>query len=328
MARRSHLLALGALAIGTAVVVPRLVTAQGSDGFDGFIQDGPCAAPTDRFRVQLEGDGDHDAEPYLAQSPDSGDTVLLGYYGSAGVPGFGFSTIYTDRHFSLVVVDAGGDAVACGDILEPDADRYGEAGLALVQLLPVAGSGVQGMASIERAELEREHDMTPTRIRLLLSVDATAPTTVETADGYDGMIQGMGCDEPVSRLRVDLKSRGDHDVRPYQAKPEDGGEPVTLAYYGAPLAPGFGLATSHTDTRFSLAITDTDNGAVVGCGDILRPADDRFTEAGLALVQVQPVGANGVQGYAVMQRMPMERDLDVTPTRARVLLFAPPVGGG
>jgi hypothetical protein len=328
MARRNHLLALGALAIGTVVVVPHLVAAQSSEGFDGFIQGGPCAAPTDRLRVQLEGDGDHDAEPYLARSSNSGDTVLLGYYGSAGVPGFGFSAIYTDQRFSLVVVDTGGDAVACGDILEPDADRFGESGLALVQLLPIAGSGVQGMASIERAELQREHDVTPTRVRLLLSVDASSPTTAETGDGYDGMIQGMGCDQPVSRLRVDLKSRGDHDVRPYLAKPDDGGEPVTLAYYGAPLAPGFGLATVHTDTRFSLAITDTDNGAVVGCGDILRPDDNRFTEAGLALVQVQPVGENGVQGYAMMQRMPMQRELDVTPTRARVLLFAPPVDAG
>jgi hypothetical protein len=138
------------------------------------------------------------------------------------------------------------------------------------------------------------------------------------------MIQGMACDEPVSRLRVDLKSRGDHDVRPYLAKPNGGGEPVTLAYYGAPLAPGFGLAATHTDTRFSLAITDTESGAVVGCGDILRPDDDRFVEAGLALVEVLPVGSAGVQGYAIMQRVAMQRELDVIPTRARVLLFAPP----
>jgi hypothetical protein len=313
-----------ALAAGT-LVVPRLVSAQSADGFDGFIQGGTCAAPTDRFRAQLKGQGEHDVEPYLAEVSGSDDTVLLGYYGAAGVPGFGFAAIYTDQRFSLVVVDEAGDAVACGDILEPDADRFGEAGLALVQLLPLAGSDVGGMASIERAELQRELVVTPTRVRILLSEGVGAPTTSTTVDGYDGMIQGMACDQPVSRLRVDLKSRGDHDVRPFLAKPHDGGAPVTLAYYGAPLAPGFGLATVYTDTRFSLAITDTENGAVVGCGDILRPEDERFTEAGLALVQVLPVGASGVQGYAMMQRMPMQRELDIIPTRARVLLFAPPV---
>jgi hypothetical protein len=184
------------------VLVPRLVTAQDADGFDAFIQGGSCAAPTDRFRVQLKGEADHDIEPYLAQAANSDETVVLGYYGSAGVPGFGFSAIYTDQHFSLVVVGTGGDAVACGDILEPDADRFGEAGLALVQLLPVAGSDVHGMASIERAELQREHVVTPTRVRVLLSAGATEPATTELTDGYDGMIQGMGCDEPASVQRA------------------------------------------------------------------------------------------------------------------------------
>ena len=35
-------------------------------------------------------------------------------------------------------------------------------------------------------------------------------------------------------------------------------------------------------------------------------------------------GEAGVQGYAVMDRVGMQRELDVTPTFFRVLLFAPP----
>ena len=114
------------------------------DGFDGYIQSGTCAAPTDDLRVKLDGDGDHDIEPYLAKTGTDDDTVVLGYLGSPGVPGFGVSAIYTDQDFSLVISDTdSGDPVACGDILEPDNDKYGEAGLAFAQLLPVGDSGAR-----------------------------------------------------------------------------------------------------------------------------------------------------------------------------------------
>ncbi len=102
------------------------------------------------------------------------------------------------------------------------------------------------------------------------------------------------------------------------------GEPVTLAYYGADRAPGFGLAAAYTDQNFSLVITDVDTGDPVACGDILKPDADEFTEAGLALVALLPVGDSGVSGYALVERVALQRELDVTPTRVRVLLFAPP----
>ena len=47
-------------------------------------------------------------------------------------------------------------------------------------------------------------------------------------------------------------------------------------------------------------------------------------EAGLALVQILPTGAAGVRGYAVVDRLGMERELDVTPTLISILLFAAP----
>ncbi len=63
----------------------------------------------------------------------------------------------------------------------------------------------------------------------------------------------------------------------------------------------------------------------MACGDILEPDDDDFADAGLALVQLLPVGDTGVQGFALIERIPLQRELDVTPTRVRILLFAPPV---
>ena len=93
----------------------------------------------------------------------------------------------------------------------------------------------------------------------------------------------------------------------------------------SPYAPGFGLAAAHTDQPFSLVITDTESGGPVACGNILRPDDDDFADAGLALVQLLPVGDAGVQGFALIERIALQRELDITPTRVRVLLFAPPV---
>jgi hypothetical protein len=251
--------------------------------------------------------------------------VLLGYYGTPELPGFGLAAIYTDQAFSLVIADTEtGDPVACGDILEPDADRFTEAGLAVVQLLPVDTSTVQGVATIQRTPLQRENDVTPTRVRILLSEDVTVGTVGQLADGYDGHVQARRCDEPAEGIRINLKSRGEHDVRPYLAQPRGGGAPVTVAYYGAPRAPGFGLAAAYTDLDFALVITDTETGAPLACGDILEPDDDQFTEAGVALVQLQPSGDSAVQGYAVIERIELQRESDVTPTRVRVVLFAPP----
>lgn len=315
--------AVGA-ALPALVVVPMVVGAQEADGFDAYIQSGTCAAPTDDLRVQLRSDGDHDVAPYVAKGPD-GEAVVLGYYGSSEVPGFGFATIYTDQDFSLVVTDtAGGDPVACGDILEPDADRFAEAGTAVVQLLPVEGSGVEGMAVIQRTRLERELDVTPTRVRIILSTGVDTTASSATAVGYDGFIQSGSCDAPTDRLRVDLKSfRGGHDVRPFLAAPTGSGQPVTVAYHGAPGVPGFGFASAYTDQSYSLVITD-EAGDPAGCGDILQPDDDDLARAGLALVQIVPTGDDGVQGYALIERTPLQRELDVTPTRVRILLFAPP----
>ena len=138
--------------------------------------------------------------------------------------------------------------------------------------------------------------MTPARVRIVLSTDGSVAASAEAADGYDGYISGGTCAAPTNRVRVQLKGRGDQDVMPFHATPHEGGEPVTVAYYGAPLAPGFGLALAYTKQSFSLVITDADSGDPVACGDILEPDEDRFVEAGLALVQLVPVGSSGVSG--------------------------------
>jgi hypothetical protein len=317
-------LAGGATLVALVAVVPVVVAAQEVDGFGGYIQSGTCAAPTDDLRVELDGEGDNAIAPFVAKTGADDETVEIGYYGAPGVPGFGFSAIYTDEQFSLVITGTDDTPVACGDLLQPDHDRFGEAGIAVVQLLPRGDSAVQGVAVIDREPLQRELDMTPTRVRVVLSTDDEV-ATVDPADGFDGYIQGGRCDDPGDRVRVQLESRGDHDVEPFLAEPSEPGEPVTVAFYGSAGAPGFGLAAVYTDQVFSLVITDTDRGDPVACGDLLQPDDDDFADAGVAVVQLRSISGPGVQGFALVERVAVERELDVTPTRVRILMFAPPV---
>jgi hypothetical protein len=309
-------------ALGT--IAPLIAIAQEADGFDGFIQSGTCVEPTDDLRVELGGYGDHDIQPYLARTGTDDETVVLGYFGSPRVWGFGFPVIYTDHSYSLVITGAAGP-VACGDILRPDEERFGEAGLAVVQLLPVEGSTAQGFALVDRGPLQRELDVAPTRVRVVLSTEGEV-TAAEPVAGYDGHIQDGTCDSPGDTLRVQLRSLADHDVLPFLARSQESGEAVTVAYYGAPPTPGFAAAAAYTDEQFSLAITGPEGGDPLGCGDILEPDEAAFAEAGLALVQVLPVGDAGVQGFAVIERTALQRESELIPTRVRVLLFAPPVG--
>jgi hypothetical protein len=322
-------LVAGVGAAGLVSTLPGFVDAaatEDGDGFDGYIQSGTCAEPTDALRVQLDGEGDIDIVPYEAKTGTDDETVVLGYYGSPGVPGFGFSAIYTDDPYSLVITPAvSDDPVACGDILEPDRDRFAEAGIAVVQLLPTGGSTVQGVALIDRLPLERENDRTPTRVRVVLSTEADVAATA-SGEGYDGYIENGACAAPGDRVRTELKSWGDRDVVPFLARVDGSDEAVTVAFSGSPLAPGFGLAAAHTDQPFSLVVRDGDT--AFACGDILEPADDDFAEAGVALVQLNPAGDDGGDGYALIERIAMERETDVVPTRVRVVLFAPPIEGG
>jgi hypothetical protein len=319
-------LGLAAVAVAALVIVPLVVEDdEGAVGFDGYIQSGTCAEPSDDLVVDLESEDDaNDIEPYVAVGED-GEPVTLGYYGAAAIPGFSIALLYTDERFSMVVTAPDTDeAVACGDLLEPEDDRFGEAGVAVVQLLPVGSSDVQGVATLERTRLERELDVTPTRARIILSADAGSVATA-TADGYEAYVQGGSCDEPSDDLVLDLESEDDHDVSPFEARSDESADPVIVAYYGAAGVPGFGLAAAYTDEDFSLVITDRGSDDPLACGDVLEPDDNQFTEAGLALVQLLPTSDEGPQGYAVIDRRTMQRELDVTPTLIRVFLFAPPV---
>ena len=197
----------------------------------------------------------------------------------------------------------------------------------MVQLLPVDSSDVQGVAAIERSALQRELDITPTSVRIILSTDPVSVPT-EAAAGYEGYVRGKHCESEPGELQVELKSQDDYPVTPVKAVSAETGDPVTVAYYGSPGAPGFGLAAAYTDEDFSLVIADAASGEPAACGDILKPAADEFSEAGLALVQLQSSGGSGVQGYAVMDRTAMQRELDVTPTQVRILMFAPPATAG
>jgi len=320
-------LGLTGAAVAALVLLPLAVNDDdnGPAGFDGYVQSGTCASPTDELVVDLETeDGAPDVEPYVAVG-DDGDPVTLGYYGAPELPGLSVAVIHTDQRFSMVMTNADSDEiVACGDLLEPEDERFDESGVAVVQLLPVGSSDVEGLATLERTSLQRELDITPTRARIILSTD-TVSAPDEAAAGYEGHIQSGRCDAPLDDLRVDLESEDDDaDVTPFEAVSPDSADPVTVAYYGAPGAPGFGLGAAYTDEDFSMVLEHAGSGEPVACGDILEPESDEFSEAGLALVQLLPTGDAGVQGFAVLDRVVMQRELDVTPTLVRVLLFAPP----
>ena len=303
----------------------------GAAGFEGFIQSGTCADPTDDLVVELENEEDaddegDDIEPYVAVGAD-GEPVTLGYYGASEVPGFSVALVHAGRPFSLVVTDPDDEPVACGDLLQPESDDAEEVGLAVVQLLPVGSGDVQGIAVLERARLERELDITPLRARILLTEEAVDVPT-EVADGYEALVRGGTCDQPSDEdLVLDVESDDDHDVSPFEAVAEGSGEPVAVAYYGSAPVPGFGLAASYTDQEFSVVLTDPGSDDPVACGDVLEPDDDEHTQSGLALVLLEPSGDDGPSGYALIDRRGMQRELDITPTLVRVFLFAPPVEG-
>ena len=315
--------------VAALVVIPLLRDEDDTEpGFNGFVQSGTCADPTDDLVLDLENDeGDDDAddvEPYVAVGPD-GEAVTLGYYGASEVPGFGVGLIHTGQQFSLVVTEPDADEpVACGDLLPPDDDDHVYIGLAVAQLLPVGSSDVQGFATIERARLERELDITPTRARILLT-DESVSEPPDGAEGYEALVQGGSCDAPDDDLVLDVESDDDPDVSPFRATPGGSDEPVTVAYYGLAPVPGFGLAAAYTDQEFSVVLTEPGADDPVACGDVLVPVDDDHTESGLALVQLLPGGAEGPQGFALIDRRGMQRELDITPTLVRVLLFAPAV---
>ena len=118
----------------------------------------------------------------------------------------------------------------------------------MVQLCPVGSRRRrQGVAAIERARLQRELDITPTQVRIILS---TGPRqrAGEASAGYEGYVQGGRCESPTGDVHVELKNRDDdeHDVTPFQAISAETANP-SPAYYGSAGAPGFGLAAAYTD---------------------------------------------------------------------------------
>jgi hypothetical protein len=83
---------------------------------------------------------------------------------------------------------------------------------------------------VQRAALERERDVTPTAVRILLTDEATTPTG-EMAGGYEGLVQGGTCTKPDNNgVCVALETyESGTDVRPYPAL-SSSGERVTPAY--------------------------------------------------------------------------------------------------
>ncbi len=117
-------------------------------------------------------------------------------------------------------------------------------------------------------------------VAVLVTLALTNTAVAQEAAGFDGYIQSGTCAAPETEdpVRIDLDDgRQDYAVEPYLAKIEGSDGTVTIAYYGAPLAPGFSVATIFVDEAvFSLVITDPTTGEPVACGDILEPDDENL----------------------------------------------------
>ena len=172
--------------------------------------------------VDLESEDDaYDVEPYVAVG-DDGEPVTLGYYGAPGVPGFGLGAIYTDQQFSMVIADPDTDeAVACGDILRPDADEFGEAGLALVQLLPGRassdGPGGRGHRADHPPARAGHHADPGADHPLHRARSACRP---KRPAGYEGYVQGgqLRVAEP-ERSASSSRAEDDYDRRDAVSRP-------------------------------------------------------------------------------------------------------------
>jgi hypothetical protein len=188
MTRNRYVAAFVATAVATAAVMLLwlpLGAQEPAPGFDGYIQSGTCEAPETEDPVFIELEDarqDYAVEPYLAKVSGEDATITLAYYGAALAPGFGFSTMFADQEvFSLVIIDPESrNPVACGDLFQPDDENFEQIGVALIRLEPVGDSGLQGFASIERTETERELDIISTRVRILLM---TEPVSVAPPAG-------------------------------------------------------------------------------------------------------------------------------------------------
>lgn len=143
----------------------------------------------------------------------------------------------------------------------------------------------------------------------------------QEAAGFDGFIQSGTCDAPTDDLLITLESEEDFDIAPYLAKAGDADSTITLAYYGAPEAPGFGYAAIFTDVDFSLVITAGGADDPVACGNLYEPDDDNFSEAGLAVVRLHQVSNSGIEGVAIVERSVVQRETDVITTRVRIMLL-------
>ena len=198
------------------------------------------------------------------------------------------AAIYTDQEFSLVIADPDSDeAVACGDILQPDADEFEEAG---------RGRGAAAPGRVERGRRDRGHRAVHPRSASWTSRrprcgSSSPPNPIsvpgDAAAGYRGLRPGRAV-RVARRTRSGSSSRARTTTTSCRSRPSPptAGEPVTVASYGVRrrtwLRTGRGLhrpglLAGHRGCRA---------GEPAGCGDILEADAEEFTEAGLALVQI------------------------------------------
>ncbi|MCC6705862.1 MAG: hypothetical protein IT334_13370 [Thermomicrobiales bacterium] len=149
--------------------------AQESGSFNGYVQSGTCAGPTDEIRLKIStGANDYSFNPYTVRDATGPDGI---YFGARTVPGFSQLTLLGESAYSMVITDRAGAQVACGDIHLPDQDEYIDQGLILISLEPIDGSGVNGVAIMRSPVGAVAESLTTVEVILVTTSGAASAAT-------------------------------------------------------------------------------------------------------------------------------------------------------
>ena len=171
------------------------------------------------------------------------------------------------------------------------ADRFAEAGAAWCnscrrRLHRARGGGPA--AGTARTGARRDSDAGPDRA----VADTTSLRPPRGADAYDGYIHGGTCARRATGCTCPARDTGDHTSGRTSPAPR-AGEPVTRRRRRGPRA-GFRVRGGARRSDLLGRPHRGGSGDAVACGDILAPDPDGLTDAGVALVHLQPIGDRGV----------------------------------
>ncbi len=318
---------VAAVVVAALVVMPLAVgdDDDGAAGFDGYIQSGTCAAPSDELTIDLEGAEDApDVEPYVAVGAD-GKQVTLGQYGATEAPrlqcrGDLFQPAVLDgdhgsrqRQPSRAATSCSPMPTSSGRPAWQSCSSCQSGRAASKGSRPSSGPASSGSWTSLRPELGSS---SPPRTSPCRRKRPPATRATCRAGRARRRRTTSGPSRTARTTTTCRPSRPGPPRRPTPSRSPTTDRPASPASAWVPPTPSRASRWSSLDPDRT-----SQSRAATSC----EPDDDKFTEAGLALVQLMPTGGDaGVQGYAVIDRVTMQRELDVTPTLIRIVLFAAP----